>query len=508
MMNILNIFGIGSAGQKNVATEPGAIGISSSSQRQSLFLPMLLQFFAGNSNAHETSAFATPAPDGTAMSPRDGRMEDKTPVNRPAGNAGSLNSGSAVLTYGTASMGSVFVALRNMQVAGGAMNKSMNSPAESEIDLIEKAVGQLPATQLQDNKSSEVVETSDYSNSQEMSSGQSDSGNVSSLAAATTQGEMSSAPLELSSRTPHQENRASVSNGSVRLEGFELVSNGASLTVDEKVEPVVGEMPDRISNSEAQMGKSSNAFSQQYTTIPDSGADADLAVAGQQVAQPAGEHDNAAQGDVRTNPATTSKPSALPSSMLQEMMTDNEGAIFVSSPEVRSGNPKPIALPRRSEPSVEMDETEPGTGETLGKVNGDQSIEAMLAAKISIPSPTPVTNDAATEISSAAASVQSPPKMNSASQSDEAKSPVVVRVVDVQSTAGGLSAQGARTGTTILPTVPDATSIFAVKENASIAGETVGPTPDPHSSAPETALFARTRVIMDLGAAQSGDKVL
>jgi flagellar hook-length control protein FliK len=130
-MNILNILGIVPANQKN-----GAVGqeASPSPQPQSLFLPMLLQFFSGNAAKTETLSFLQTPMNEKALLANEGRQHANTVTNRQGENDDSADTGLAFLTNGIARFGSLFATPQNIKFADGANKAALSPGVMGQVD--------------------------------------------------------------------------------------------------------------------------------------------------------------------------------------------------------------------------------------------------------------------------------------------------------------------------------------------------------------------------------------
>src|SRR5208337_3055602 len=106
-MNILNILGIVSASQKNVAAGQVSSVSTTAPEQRSLFLPMLLQMFAGSATKTKTPAFSQEPLNETMQPSNDSRQTTKLVANRLNSSNNSAGTGLEFLTNGIAPLGAV-----------------------------------------------------------------------------------------------------------------------------------------------------------------------------------------------------------------------------------------------------------------------------------------------------------------------------------------------------------------------------------------------------------------
>ncbi|GEM_PF-6165322 len=139
-MNILNILGIVPASQKNVVAGQGSFPAAPT---QSLFLPMLLQFFAGNATKSETIPFSQVPLNGTAQPNIESPKNVKPSTNRPGDTNDSAGTGLDFLANQIARFGSVFATLQNVKFSDGIKNTPLGNDALGGVDSNEISSAQV-----------------------------------------------------------------------------------------------------------------------------------------------------------------------------------------------------------------------------------------------------------------------------------------------------------------------------------------------------------------------------
>ena len=239
-MNILNILGIVSAGQKNVAAGQVSSVSTAAPEQRSLFLPMLLQLFAGSATKTRTPAFSQEPLNETMQPSNDSRQTTKLAANRLSSSNNSAGTGLEFLTNGIAPLGAVFATIQNMQRADEpkavpyGTEVGMKNGRNSERTL---ATRSLSAEAVDDSRTAAIEEgvVSVVSDTPQNAGPASPDAQVAAnnlpLAVAET-----SSSTEASIVVPQMVIGETSLNGSLPLAGFELTESGVSPAISEMVQ--------------------------------------------------------------------------------------------------------------------------------------------------------------------------------------------------------------------------------------------------------------------------------
>ena len=230
-MNILNILGIVSAGQKNVAAGQVSSVSTTAPEQRSLFLPMLLQLFAGSATKTKMPAFSQEPLNETMQPSNDSRQTAKLVANHLCSSNNSTGTGLEFLTNGIAPLGAVFATIQNMQLAD-----------EPKAVLYDAEVGMKSGLNSERTSATQSLSTEAADDSRIVSIEE----GVVSVVSDTPQNAEPASPdaqvaannLPTAAGIPQMGIGEISLNGSLPLTGFEFTKSGVSPTISETVQRV------------------------------------------------------------------------------------------------------------------------------------------------------------------------------------------------------------------------------------------------------------------------------
>jgi Flagellar hook-length control protein FliK len=239
-MNILNILGLVSTGQRNVAAGQESSTPAAPLQQQSLFLPMLLQLFAGSAMKIAKSAILQEPVNNTAQLSIDSRQLAK-PADSDLELKFTKNPGLRIFDNGIAFRGAAFAMLQSNQYGAlkilpvdneaGLKNDGCSEPVVMTSPLVREAAFLSPMPPVEDGVLSIAKDVAESSEQASLAVQSNASNPKTSIG-------LPSLNVESVADSPQPVIGPMPSNGSVELTGFEFTRNETSSTISETVQNV------------------------------------------------------------------------------------------------------------------------------------------------------------------------------------------------------------------------------------------------------------------------------